>query len=233
MKRVFSRRFRLRRKPISLLRAVLLALLCASISLCAAFFQCRSILCVFAESHALWMAGQIANETAIAVLAEQAENCANVLTVVYDDASAVSSVSANTVTVNRVRTAMVKSIMDALEQDTALSVAVPFGTLTGVHWLSGIGPMISFPLSYTATVTSEISSQLTGIAINQSRYCVLVCVHIYLHVVTPCGRSTVDTMMSYPMAETILLGEVPDNLTEVYGDDQSLTGQIFDYGTTY
>ena len=45
------------------------------------------------------------------------------------------------------------------------------------------------------------------------------------------GRSTVSTRVTYPMAETVLLGEVPDNLTEVYGDDQSLLGQIFDYGT--
>lgn len=233
MKRVFRRRLRLRRRRLSLWHKVLLVLLCAAVTVCAAFFQCRPILCVFAESQALWVAEQIANETAMAVLAEQAEDCRNVLTVVYDDARVVSSVCADTAIVNRVRTALVKRIMDTLEQETALSVAVPFGTLMGIHWLSGLGPLVSFPLSFAATVSSDISSQLTAIAINQSRYCVLVCVHIYLHVVTPYGRSTVDTTMSYPMAETVLLGEVPDNLTEVYGDDQTLTGKIFDYGTTY
>ena len=50
--------------------------------------------------------------------------------------------------------------------------------------------------------------------------------------VSPAGRSTVGARVSYPMAETVLLGEVPDNLTEVYGDDQSVLGQIFDYGTS-
>ena len=66
----------------------------------------------------------------------------------------------------------------------------------------------------------------------QSLYQVLIHLEISLYVVSPAGRSTVGARVSYPMAETVLLGEVPDNLTEVYGDDQSVLGQIFDYGTS-
>ena len=105
------------------------------------------------------------------------------------------------------------------------------GTLSGWHWLSGFGPLLTFPISFTATVISDVSSVLEAAGINQSIYRVLVHLEISIYVVSPGGRSTVGANVAYPMAEAVLLGEVPDNLTEVYGDDQSLMGQIFDYGT--
>jgi hypothetical protein len=91
---------------------------------------------------------------------------------------------------------------------------------------------VTFPISFTATIVSGVSSSLVAEGINQSAYRVAIDFEIVLTVVSSAGCTTVSANASYPMAETILLGEVPDNLTEVYGDDQSLLGQIFDYGAT-
>ena len=142
-----------------------------------------------------------------------------------------SAVLVNTVAVNTIRTAITAASMTEMESYSELSVSIPFGTLAGVSWLSGWGPMVTFPMSFTATVLSDVSSTLEAVGMNQSLYRVLVHLDISLYVVTPGGRSSVGTQLTYPMAETMLLGEVPDNLTEVYGDDQSLLGKIFDYGT--
>lgn len=186
----------------------------------------------FAESQAVWTATKIANQTVAQVLQDYAEACAGAIVVVYDDGQKVSAVHTNTSVVNLVRTAITDRTITAMEQFSSLSVSLPIGSLLGWDWVSGFGPMITFPVSFTATVLSDVSSALVAEGINQSMYRVLVHLEISLYVVTPGGRSTVGTQMSYPMAETVLLGEVPDNLTEVYGDDQSLLGQIFDYGTT-
>ena len=194
--------------------------------------QCRPILRTFAESKAVWVVTQIANEAAMRVLQDESDLCANILTVTYAETNTVAAVNTDTAAVNRVRALLTQSVMDAIEQDTSLSVSIPAGTLSGVHWLSGFGPLVTFPISYTATVLSDVSSQLMEVAINQSKYGILIHFHLSMCVVTPGGTSTVSTSVRFPMAETVLLGEIPDNLTEVFGDDQSLTGQIFDYGTT-
>ena len=211
---------------------LVLSLFCVIVIGFVAFFRCRPILQTFAESQALWVVTQVANELALTVLQNEEEMCDDIVSVVYDDCATVSAVHTNTAAVNRIRTLLTKSVMQTLKQDSSLAVAIPFGTLTGIHWLSGWGPLITFPISFTASVLSSASSQLSDVAINQSKYCVYVHLYMSMYVVTPGGRSTVETTMSFPMAETVLLGEVPDNLTEVFGDDQSLTGQIFDYGTT-
>lgn len=186
----------------------------------------------FAESQAVWTVTKLANRTVAQVLQEYAELCADTIVVSYDGEQKVSAVHTNTSAVNAVRTAITDRAISAMEEFSSLSVALPMGTLLGWDWFSGLGPLVSFPISFTATVLSDVSTSLVAEGINQSLYQVLVHLEFSMYVVSPAGRSAVGTRMSYPMAETVILGKVPDNLTEVYGDDQSLLGQIFDYGTT-
>ena len=186
----------------------------------------------FAESQAVWVATKVANQTVAEVLLQYAQVCDEAICITYDGENRVSAVRADTVTVNTVRTAVTNRAIEKMEELSSLSVTLPFGTLIGWDWLSGLGPFITVPISFTATILSDATSSLQTEGINQSVYQVLIHLEIQLYVVSPAGRSTVGARMSYPIAEAVLLGEVPDNLTEVYGDDQSLLGQIFDYGTT-
>ena len=228
MKRVFRRWRRCRRR----VSVVLIVVLCVLGLIGLMFLRCRPVMTAFAESQAVWAATKIANQVAADVLQEYAESCADTIIVSYDGSQKLSSVRTDTAAVNTVRTQMTERVITAMEQFSSLSVALPMGTLTGWDWFSGFGPLLTFPVSFTATVWSDVSSSLVAEGINQSIYQVLIHLEISLYVVSPAGRSTVGTRVSYPMAETVLLGEVPDNLTEVYGDDQSVLGQIFDYGTS-
>lgn len=220
----------LRRRHNRRIQTVLL-LACVLSMIFGLFVSCRPVLTAFAESQAIWTATEIANSTVAAVLEQYTELCRDMIEVTYTDTTHLSSVIPNTASVNTVRTAITDRAMEKMEQVTTLSVSIPVGTLLGPDWLSGWGPLLTFPISYTATVLSDVSSSLEAVGINQSTYRVLVHLDINLYVVTPGGRSSVGTQISYPMAEVVLLGEVPDNLTEVYGDDQSILGKIFDYGT--
>lgn len=223
-RKVFSRR---RRRHLQVFTAIFLVF----VLLVTTFFKCRPILTAFAESQAVWTATKIANRTVAAVLEQYTDVCQNMIKVTYTETAQLSSVIPNTASVNMVRTAITDRAMNEMETFTSLSVSIPIGTLLGADWLSGWGPLMTFPISFTATVLSDVSSSLEAVGMNQSTYRVLVHLDIHLYVVTPGGRSSVGTQVSYPMAEAVLLGEVPDNLTEVYGDDQTLLGKIFDYGT--
>lgn len=208
-----------------------IAIGCIPLLLLYAFFRCRPILTSFAQSQAVWTATQLANAVTAQILQEYEEQCAKTISVTYDDAQTVSSIQTDTTIINTVRTAMANAIMTSIAQKDTLMASIPLGTLLGARWFSGFGPLVTFPVSYTATVLSDVSSSLLAQGINQSLYQVWVHISISLCVVTAGGRASVGTQLRYPMAEVVLLGEVPDNLTEVYGDDQSLLGQIFDYGT--
>ena len=229
MKRVFAWHWHRRKKRLCV---VIVVIACVIGLLGLVFVRCRPVMRAFAESQAVWTVTKLANRTVAQVLQEYAELCADTILVSYDGEQKVSAVHTNTSAVNAVRTAITDRAISAMEEFSSLSVALPMGTLLGWEWFSGLGPLVSFPISFTATVLSDVSTSLVAEGINQSLYQVLVHLEISMYVVSPAGRSAVGTRMSYPMAETVILGKVPDNLTEVYGDDQSLLGQIFDYGTT-
>lgn len=221
----FRQRKRRQLRRIVLIAAALIGLLLAE------FIRCRPILTAFAESQALWIATKVANHTVEKVLTKHTDLREGMVVPRYTAEERLSSVFVDTFSVNTLRTAITAQTMEELETYSAISVGIPFGTLLGPDWLSGWGPSIYFPMSVTATVLSDVSSSLEAVGMNQSKYRVLVHLNIDLCVVTPTGRSSVGTQLSYPVAEAVLLGEVPDNLTEVYGDDQTLLGKIFDYGT--
>ena len=231
VRKTFARRFRRCRRSFNHFARVILVLLCLIGLLSLSFLKCRPTMTAFAESQAVWEATRIANRTVAHLLQEYAQLCVNTVAVTYADDQSVASISTDTTAVNTVRTAITEAVMKELEQVACIPVDIPLGTLAGWHWLSGIGPLLTFPISFTATVLSSVSSTIEAVGINQSVYRMLIHLAIQLCVVTPGGRSTVGMDVSYPMAEVVILGEVPDNLTEVYGDDQSLLGQIFDYGT--
>lgn len=231
MKQFFVRRLqRHRRTRFSWI--VLIVILCIVSAMIAAFFRCRPVMTAFAESQAVWTATKIANQTVAQALLEYSELCSRAINVSYDGSEQVSAVHIDTASINTIRTAVTDQAISAMEQISTLSVSIPLGTLLGWNWISGFGPLLSFPVSFTPTILSDVTSSLSAEGINQSSYRVLLHLKIDLYVVSPAGRSATKTHVSYPMAEMVLLGEVPDNLTEVYGDDQSILGQIFDYGTS-
>ena len=195
------------------------------------YIKCRPTLTAFAESQAVWIATKTANQTVAETLEQYSDLCRSMIMVHYKESQELSSVTPDSAAINTLRTAITDRAMEEMEKLSSFSVSIPVGTLLGFDWLSGWGPMVSFPISFTSTVLSDVSSSLEAVGINQSTYRVLIHLDVSLYVVTPGGRSSVGAQMSYPMAETVLLGEVPDNLTEVYGDDQTLLGKIFDYGT--
>ena len=227
---VLFRKRRQRHRVCRCLRMLLLLPVLAGLLLLM-MIRCRPVLTAFAESEAVWIANKIANETVAEILQQEAELCRSMIHVSYNDRQLLSAVVTDTTAVNTVKTAATAAVIRKMEGLSSISVDIPFGTLAGFDWLSGWGPLVRFPMSVTSTVLSTVSSSLEAAGMNQTTYRVMVHMDISLYVVTPGGRSSVAAESSYPMAEAVLLGEVPDNLTEVYGDDQTLLGKIFDYGT--
>lgn len=209
----------------------LLGLLLTLCLLLAMAIHIRPIITAFAESNAVWLATKIANETVAEILEQEADRCRSLIQVAYNEQKILASVFTDTLAINTVKTAVTAAVIEKMETIDTVPVEIPLGTLIGFDWLSGWGPPVPFSMSVTSSVLSSVSSSLEAVGMNQSNYRVLINVSISLYVVTPGGRSSVAADFSYPMAEAVLLGEVPDNLTEVYGDDQTLLGKIFDYGT--
>lgn len=207
------------------------ALLLLAVLFCVCFIHCRTVVYEFAKSNAAWTAEKTTNETVSRVLEEKNDLCRSLISVAYNDEQILSHVTVDSAGINTIKTAASVAVMEALEDATSVTVGIPLGTFLGLDWLSGWGPLITVPMSATQSVFTSISSSLTDVGINQSAYRVNIHVKVNLWIVTPAGYASVTVENDFPMTEMVLLGKVPDNLTEVYGDSQDTIGEIFDYGT--
>ncbi len=220
-RRVVSRRVRV--------VAVLAALAVLTVPI---LMRVHTTVIAFAEMRAQRIAERQANETVAAVLEQHAPLCSSMVKTTYDNEQRLTSVMADASSVNTIKTAVASTLTEQFGAMSSLSADIPLGTLTGPEWLGGMGPIIRFPISVSASVLTTVSSSLEAVGMNQSAYKVWLNVHIVMGITVPDGRTSVVVDAAFPMAEAVLLGEVPDTLTEVYGDDQTLLGKIFDYGTT-
>ncbi len=220
-----------RRGRIRLWCRVLALVLGLLILLIVCLIRCRTVVYEYAKSSAAWTAEKTTNEVTSRVIAEKSERCRQLINVAYNDEQIVSNVLVDSAGVTEIKTAVSVAVMDALTDATSVTVGIPLGTFLGFDWLSGWGPIISVPMSATQSVFTSISSTLDDVGINQSTYRVNIHVKVNLWIVTPAGYASVTVENDFPVTEMVLLGKVPDNLTEVYGDSQDTIGEIFDYGT--
>ncbi len=195
------------------------------------FFRCRTAVYQFAKNSAAWRAEKAANESVAQVLAQHADLCRSLISVSYNTDNVLASVVLDSAGMNVLKTAASAAIMDALADMHTLTVHIPLATLLRMDWMSGLGPRIAVPLSITGSVFTNITSSLEESGMNQTAYRVNIHVKIGLWLVTPAGYADVTVETAFPMAEAVLLGEVPENFTQVYGDSQDTIGEIFDYGT--
>ncbi len=208
--------------------AVLLVLVVAA-AVC--FFRCRTAVYQFAKSSAAWRAERAANETVARVMAQHGDLCRSLITTSYNNDNVLASVILDSAGINTIKTAAATAMMDALADMHTLTVRVPLATILRLDWMSGLGPRIAVPLSMTGSVFTTVTSSLEEVGMNQSTYRVNIHVKIGLWIVTPAGYADMTVETDFPMAEAVLLGEVPENFTQVYGDSQDTIGEIFDYGT--
>lgn len=108
---------------------------------------------------------------------------------------------------SRITTAMLEGLTD-MEQQT---VYVPVGSLSGFTALSGLGWEVPVRLVGVTNVDSGFDSLLMDAGINQSLHRITLTVRADLILLLPGGPQTTSVSTRVPLAETVLLGQVPQS----------------------
>ncbi|MDD6174454.1 MAG: sporulation protein YunB [Firmicutes bacterium] len=132
------------------------------------------------------------------------------LTVERADDGTIRSVDVDTASVNRLKTELNLSIQQALNELGDCSVAVPLGTLLGGSLLRGLGPNVPLRFTVVSNAFCDLVSSFDSAGINQSRHTLSLAVTTEVYAVIPgcSAKNTVET--TFPVAETIIVGKVPD-----------------------
>lgn len=145
------------------------------------------------------------------------------ITVRTDGAGRVTLLQADSARMNELALAVALSAQQALS-DSRPAVTVPLGAALKVPYLSGLGPRVRVSLSPVGAVTASFHTEFESAGINQTRHKIFLQLHADVRLVLPTGTRPVSVDTQVLIAESIIVGSVPDSYMNVP------EGEVLDFG---
>jgi sporulation protein YunB len=122
----------------------------------------------------------------------------------------ISSIDLNTVEMNKFGSQRALKVQEQLKSQGDRGVSIPLGVITNSTLLSYYGPRMNIKVLPVGYVTCDFKSELQSAGINQTRYMVYIKVDTNMQVLIPLGKENMNVASTIPIAETLIVGKVPD-----------------------
>ncbi|HHY92165.1 MAG TPA: sporulation protein YunB [Firmicutes bacterium] len=115
----------------------------------------------------------------------------------------------NTVEISRLASKVTTSVQTRLGALRSQQVAIPLGQVLGSSLLANLGPRIKVGLVPIGTVNVNLLNQFSAAGINQTLHQLFLEVTAQVQIVIPLVFSVVEVKSVVPVAQTVIVGEVP------------------------
>jgi sporulation protein YunB len=150
--------------------------------------------------------------------------------IAYDESGNVVSIESDMVRINQLKAGITERVQESLARRSQQPVPIPLGTLVGSQLLAGRGPAVDFILQPIGYPEVEITSEFTEAGINQTLHQVMLQVRTEVNGLVPGCMVGAEITTNYCIAETVIVGTIPDAYTKVYdGYGSDLSSTIFDH----
>ena len=171
-----------------------------------------------AQAQARAMAVQVLNQSASELLSAGGVTYDSLMTVVRDESEQVRLIQANTPEMNRLASRVSLMAQEKLQNRGDQTVKVPLGSALGLTLFAGAGPKIEVRVLPVGSVHAEFHTDFQTAGINQTRHRISLQLTAQVQLVIPTGAQKVEVTTQVAMAESIIVGEVPDTFTDVGND---------------
>ena len=213
-----------RRKNSAFLRRMTLLLLALMLAAMALEQNLTAVILSLASAKAEVLAVRALNE-AVEDVVRQGVRYEDLVHVTFDRQGGVRLLQSNTAAMNALASRAALTAQEKLKNLQDQSVSVPLGSALGIALLSGSGPRIQVQILPVGSVVTEYETQFSSAGINQTRHRVLLTMTAQVQLILPTGASSVQAMNQVAVAESIIIGDVPDSFVNV-GDDTDLLNLV-------
>ena len=229
---VFLRRYKLNNtvRFISIALAIILSI---SITL-KVDNRLRILIKNYTNSKAKILSNLVINQTVYDYLNERQLKYTDLMKINSAEDGVVTSVEFNTVEITKLKAGIISLVQNNINSRDIITMNIPIGTLTGNQYLNNRGPKIKISMQISSAVFSDIKSKFISAGINQTLHQITLSISTEIYFVMPWYRSSGSYNTEFILAETIIVGRVPDAYTNVIEyPGSNIAGEIFDYGATF
>lgn len=203
--RKISSRIRRRR----LFRRVLLLALAALLLLLLADRNVKPLVFSLAEARSAALASKVLNGAMADALGDGV-GYDELMHVRVDEHGQVALLSANTARMNALAGRAGAAALTRLEQMSSEKVGVPLGAALGLSLFAGRGPRIPVSIVPVGSIMTNFETEFEACGINQTRHKVYLELTASIRIVIPTGAKTTQVQANMLVAESIIVGGVPD-----------------------
>ncbi len=178
------------------------------------------------------LATRIINDAVYNELAIEDFGYNELVTVVYNDNSVITSIESNMVNINRLKAKITKSVNDELEHLDSQDLSISLGTISGFSSFYNQGPLIPVTVRPEGYAETSLISAFESAGINQTLHRILVEINVDISAIIPGYTASAVVETQFIVAETVIVGSVPDSYTHVITGSEDLMGTINDYGSS-
>lgn len=153
----------------------------------------------------------------------------DLVTIYFGTDGSVSGISCHLPRLNRARNRLLLAVLDGLSREgNEVEVSLPIGNLLGGEAFSGRGPYIPVRVLLARGAHAHMESDLSTAGFNQTLYRVMFSITVELTVMTPSRPLSTTVTQTYCVAETLIVGKVPEALTQINRLTEEVTEEDID-----
>lgn len=134
----------------------------------------------------------------------------------------VSMLRANTMRMNQIATQTAILAQEELNSIENQMVNVPLGAALGIRFLGGFGPRIAVQIVPVGAVSTQFETEFETAGINQTRHKLFLTLETSVSLIVPADSRKVRVTSTVPIAESIIVGQVPDSFVDVNNEEDML-----------
>ncbi len=127
----------------------------------------------------------------------------------------ISAIKTNMAQVNLMKTTVLAMVDEEVLEISVSEIGIPVGNLLLPEFFSGKGPTIPVRIMSVSSSDADFLSSFSEAGINQTLHQIFLSVEVTMSVLTPMGAQTVTTQSQMLVAETVIVGAVPQTYWKV------------------
>lgn len=177
----------------------------------------RPIIVRVASARAQSVATSTINDAINRIIESEGVNYAHLTIFERDAQNRISAVCANAAEINRLKAAIALGVQEKMRKIDEMVLKIPLGTLLSDGFLTGYGPRIPVRLTSIGRAEVDIEDSFHEAGINQTRHEIHLSVTAKISVLIPGGAGETEIHTAIPVAQAVIVGEVPQSFTSVTG----------------
>ena len=192
------------------LTLLVLALLAAAVSL---LWHLKPVMTSMATARVSNLVNRIVSAAANEAVENGDIDYQNFVIFEKDETGHITALRSNVAEVNRMQGQITDEILHRLSEVATSELEIPLGTLTGSALLAGRGPSLFVRMQAVGSASAAFRNQFTAAGINQTRHQIFLDVDVYMSILLPGMKTSTRVSNEIAVAETVIVGGVPDTYT--------------------